>query len=406
MQINADFHFHSRYSGGVSKDMEIPIIASQAELKGLHLVGTSDCTHPRWLDHMKEHLTEENDGIYTTRESKTRFIVTTEVEDSNRVHHIIIFPDIGSAEGFREKLKGKSKDVDFEGRPHLQLDGAEIVDLAQDAGALIGPSHAFTPWTSIYKEFDSITECYKDNTKKVKFIELGLSADTDFADTISELRDVTFLTNSDCHSPWTHRLGREFNRIEVDEITFSDIQDAIERKGNKKIVLNVGLNPREGKYHETACTRCYLKFKPEDALKLKRRCPECNGLIKMGVKQRISELSDQEITHPAHRPPYLHIIPLAEVVSLKTGVSGLMSKKVREEWKRLVDALGTEIEILVDLPIENIRKVDPDIAGIINAFRTGKMLYDAGGGGRYGKPVLGKLDENFYDDSQKTLVSF
>ena len=36
------------------------------------------------------------------------------------------------------------------------MNGAEIMDIAHENGCIIGPSHAFTPWTSIYKEYDSI----------------------------------------------------------------------------------------------------------------------------------------------------------------------------------------------------------------------------------------------------------
>ena len=59
------------------------------------------------------------------------------------------------------------------------------MDIAHENGCIIGPAHAFTPWTSIYKEYDSIMDCYG---KMPDFLELGLSADSDMADTIEELR--------------------------------------------------------------------------------------------------------------------------------------------------------------------------------------------------------------------------
>ncbi len=57
-----------------------------------------------------------------------------------------------------------------------------------------------------------LIDCYG---KMPDFLELGLSADSDMADTIEELENIPFLTNSDAHSPWPHRLGREFNELEI-----------------------------------------------------------------------------------------------------------------------------------------------------------------------------------------------
>lgn len=60
--------------------------------------------------------------------------------------------------------------------------------------------------------------------KKPDFLELGLSADTNMADRIEELQDIVFLTNSDAHSPWPHRLGREFNRLKLDDFSYTSLK--------------------------------------------------------------------------------------------------------------------------------------------------------------------------------------
>lgn len=387
--------------------MELPLIAKQAELKGLHLVGTGDALNPSWMRHMKHNLSEENDGVYSIKHSITRFLVTTEVEDSRRVHHVILFPSISSAESLTEEFMHFSSDIERDGRPHLRLNGEEIVDYVKEAGALVGPAHAFTPWTAMYKEYSSISECYGDNMKEIKFLELGLSADTDMADRIPELQDITFMTNSDAHSPWPHRLGREFNRIRVKELVFNEIRKALEGRDNRGFNLNVGLNPREGKYHLTACSRCFLRFKLEDALKLKWRCPECRGLIKKGVSDRINELATREKPiHPEHRPGYIHILPLAEVISLATGITTLTSKTITDRWNSLVKKFGTEINVLVDVNVDEIKKIDPEVGKIIDRFRTGRMRYVAGGGGQYGRPTLKDERDNFWGSGQKSLVDF
>lgn len=406
-EINADFHIHSRYSTGVSPDMAIPRIAEGGEGKGLDVIGTGDCTHPLWLSHLERNLMEKN-GLYSFEKSPVKFIITSEVEDKDRVHQLLLFPDLDSAKRFRDEIKSSSVDIEQEGRPHVSLSGEELVDLANDCDALIGPCHAFTPWTSVYKGFDSLKGCYGENLRYVKFLELGLSADTDLADRVEELKDLTFMSNSDAHSPWPHRLGREFNRLMVGEVSFEEIKKAIERKGGRKFSLNVGLNPREGKYHETACTRCYIKFKPADAVRLKRRCPDCGGIIKTGVKERIEELAKgRQTEHPKHRPPYIYTVPLAEAIGMARGISTLQSMKVQAEWTKMVERFGPEIKILIDKNVECLKKYDETIGGIIEAFRTGKMQYDAGGGGRYGRPLYNKpLKEKFYDDTQKSLGAF
>ena len=202
--IDADFHIHSKYSKGTSDNMELPVIAKQAELKGLNLVGTGDALHTAWREHIKSNFTEVSGGIYKIKNSgiKTKFIVTTEVEDSKRVHHIILFPSIEAAENLYDIFKKYSTDIDKDGRAHLRINAEEIVDFSLSVNAMVGSAHAFTPWTSMYKTYDSIKDCYGDNVRHVHFLELGLSADSDMADLIPELSGITFMTNSDCHSPW------------------------------------------------------------------------------------------------------------------------------------------------------------------------------------------------------------
>ena len=408
-EYDVDFHIHSKYSKSVSPEMELPMIGKQAVLKGLHIVGTGDALCQAWMRDIKKNLTIEENGVYGVEGSKARFIVTTEVEDDRRVHHIILFPSISSAEDLAERLKKYSNDIEREGRPHIRINGEQLVDQAKDVGALVGPSHAFTPWTAIYKEYGSLKECYGDNLKHVKFLELGLSADTNRADRISELADITFMSNSDTHSPWPHRLGREFNRVMIDVPSYKEIASAIERKNGRRFTLNVGLDPREGKYHLTACTRCFVRFKLEDAVRLKWKCPECGGgTIKKGVADRINELATwNEPRHPGHRPRYVHIIPLAEVIALAKGIRTMTSKKIADQHEALVKAFGTEINILIDEDIEKIKKASPDIGRIIEKFRADKIRYIAGGGGQYGRPTLDPDEkDNYYGRGQKTLGEF
>jgi uncharacterized protein (TIGR00375 family) len=388
MIINADLHIHGRYSMATSKNMTPSVMAPQAKLKGLDLVATGDALHQKWMTLLEETTEESSEGIFSLKESareqessennESKFILTTEVEDIKRVHHLIIFPSIESAKSVRSKMKGN---MDADGRPRVRMNGQEIMEIAHECGCIIGPAHAFTPWTSIYKEYDSIKNCYG---KMPDFLELGLSADSDMADTIEELQNVPFLTNSDAHSPWPHRLGREFNELEISKLTFEGVKDAIL---NKNIKVNYGFDPRLGKYHLTACSKCYTQYVIEDAIEMNMRCP-CGGKIKKGVDYRIHELSKwKKPHHPIHRPPYIHILPLAEIISITHG-KGVTTVFVQKIWKEMVSKFNNEITALIHAPMNDLKIVDPKVADVIKAFRNNTLQIKSGGGGEYGEIIL------------------
>lgn len=373
MLVNADFHIHSCFSMASSKDMLIKNIAPKASQKGLQLLGTGDALHLGWLDIIEESTTYSGDGIYTTDD--VDFVLTTEVEGKHRIHHLIIIPNLEIARELSERLPSKNKSND--GRPKTNLGGAELLELVKEYDCLIGPAHAFTPWTGMYKSYNSIYDCYE---KKPDFVELGLSADTFMADKVSELKDFPFLTNSDAHSPWPHRLGREFNQIELQDISFSSIKHAI---NHKEIKANYGLVPNLGKYHMTACTKCFKLVDPLIARENKMKC-SCGGTIKKGVDFRISEIADlNEPQHPEFRPKYVHLMPLAELISA-VYEKGVTTKKVQRKWQLLIDNFGSEIDVLVNTSLESINNIDSKVSLAIESFRNNTIEVIPGGGGKYG----------------------
>ncbi|MEA3488204.1 MAG: TIGR00375 family protein [Euryarchaeota archaeon] len=388
MRVNSDLHIHSNYSAATSPRMDLPTLAKEAARKGIQLLGTGDCLHPKWLSGIKD--LDEKDGIFyfKGKEDGTNFALTVEVEDNKRVHHLLILPSIAKAEQLYESFRNYSADIDSDGRPSLRLSGAEIAEHAKDAEALIGPCHAFTPWTALYAYHNSLSECYCDMSSYVSFVELGLSADSSYADKISELHGLTFLTNSDAHSPYPIRLAREFNRFQMDSMTFEDLKAAIERRNGRKPVLNVGLPPKEGKYNESACIRCYKHYSLREATIRKWRC-ECKGMIKKGVRDRVNELADCDGTPPEHRPPYMHLIPLAEIIGLAVQRSA-SSKTVTGIWESLLAEFGTEVNVLVDADMDEHKAMtlDARVVDAISAFRAGKIAIIPGGGGKYGVIAL------------------
>jgi len=405
----ADLHIHSKYSGATSGRMEIDTIAQQAKFKGLTFVGTGDIFHPSWFESVKAELQAVADGTFEHPRYGTRFILTVEVEDKHRVHHLLFLPSLDAVVAVREKLAGRSTDMDTDGRARVELGAPELVDIALAHGCLIGPCHAFTPWTSMYKEFDSLQACYGERAADVKFLELGLSADTFMADRIAELSDVTFLSNSDAHSPWPDKLGREFNRLALAEPTYAEIIKAIERKDGRRIELNVGFDPRLGKYHITACSRCFNQFTFDQAEKLRWRCDKCGGWVKKGVWDRINELADYEQPkHPPHRPPYLRVAPLAEVIALALGESDAHAPEVQEPWSKLVARFGNEIAVLIDVAADEVADVaGARVAAMVKAFREQQLKVVPGGGGKYGHlEVPEELAKTQPPKAQRTLMEF
>ena len=382
MIINADLHIHSLYSGATSDKMNIETISLEAPRKGIDVMATGDCLHSGWIKEIKA-CNVIDDGTFEM--NGTRFILSTEVEGRHRVHHLLYFPCFSAIEDFKEKIKPYSKNLETDGRSNVDLSGEEIASLAKDFDVLVGPAHAFTPYTAIYAYHSSLTDCYGDLTDYVSFVELGLSADSDYADKIQELHRLTFLTNSDCHSPHPVRLAREFNRFEVNDATFDEIKKAILRIGGNKPVLNVGLPPQEGKYNESACISCYTHYSLEEAIGRRWKC-SCGKRIKKGVRDRVEERANfREPEHPDHRPPYLHLIPLTEIITKAVGQHTPFTKTVTRRWEELVSAFENEITILIDAEINDItRTTTPAIAEAIQAFREKKIRIIPGGGGKYG----------------------
>lgn len=381
MKVNTDLHLHSKYSMASSRRMELPTIAREASKKGMELIGTADCTHPKWLEEIKRVSVSDEE----IRIDEIYFIPTTEIEDRNRVHHLLILPSISKAEELAERI-APFGNLEADGRPSVRLNGTELAEIAKDVGALIGPCHAFTPWTALYGYHDSLKSCYGDMTEYISFLELGLSADSDYADRIEDLHRLTFLSNSDAHSPSTNKLAREFTQFDVPELTFDGLKKAILREQGYKATLNVGFFPEEGKYNRSACIKCFTQYPLSEAVENKWRCPVCGGVIKKGVFDRVNELADfKEPKHPDYRPPYLHLIPLAEIIQMALGHASVQTKGVQTAWNKLIERFGNEVKALIYSEPEDLKVVGDDrIVNAILAFRKGDVIIHPGGGGQYG----------------------
>jgi PHP family Zn ribbon phosphoesterase len=122
---------------------------------------------------------------------------------------------------------------------------------------------------------------------------------------------------------------------------------------------------------------------------------------------RVEELATwSEPRHPPHRPPYMHVIPLAEAIGLAYGITTTASKGIQEKWDKLVAAFGTEIKILIDTDPAEIKKADAKVGDVVARFRTERISYVGGGGGKYGRPTLSGERDEYWGSGQKTLTDY
>ncbi|PIU22505.1 MAG: phosphotransferase [Candidatus Diapherotrites archaeon CG08_land_8_20_14_0_20_30_16] len=389
---NADFHIHGPYAGGTSKNLCVEKIAEMGFYKGLQISPVGDLTHKPWFDDVFSKLQCE-DEIYfydiktIFGEKRTNFILSTEVQAKDRTHHIVLFPDKKSILGFRERIKSSCRNLDgpMNGRPWLSLNAEEIAKICVDSDLTFGPAHAFTPYFGVYAHYDSLKIAYGKYFEDIDFLELGLSADSYLANDILELKNTPFLSNSDAHSFWPHRLGREFNTFQLNKPNYYEIEKALGKKEGRDLILNVGLNPKEGMYHKTRCKDCLTFYSLEDAVKLNWRCP-CKGIIKKGVYDRIKEIAPKREKYD--RPEYKHILALAEIIAIAQNSDNPLAEKVQKIWWDFIKIAETEINVLLYLSEPQLNEINPEIAKYIIAFRNDYVNYFPGGAGQYGKPII------------------
>ncbi len=427
--FNADLHIHSPHSIGVSQSLNLDSMVHTCKLKGLHILGTGDVFQPDWMQYLQSNLKKLPNSVFEYK--GINFILQTEIEDDESIHQVIYFPDFDSVKELQKKLKPSSKNIlgEWGGRPRINLSPEHIAEIVYDFGAILGPAHAFTPFKAIFRQnkFKTLEECYKSAVNKVYFLELGLSANTDLADRLKSLKQVSFLSNSDAHSESPRSLGREFNQIDMEEPSFEELLLAIRGKDRRKIVRNVGLHPKLGKYYTMFCNKCrrrvlfkkskkqvsdifsqynvtdnfiiFYSNQPRETRKnsiahiskQKMICPACrdklqkNYKIKLGVSERIEVIADySEPDRPVNRAPYFNAIPLYDIIRSIKNIKSTTSKTIDKIYNDIINKLGTEYEILLEMPIETIGEVHPELSELVKAMRAELIEYTPGGGGSYG----------------------
>jgi uncharacterized protein (TIGR00375 family) len=446
MRIIADLHIHSRFSRATSSRLTPAYLDRWARIKGIGLLGTGDCTHPKWLAELRETLEEGEEGFYTLKEpiraafeagpalaeglpkvsrDAPRFVLSGEIstiykrgDKTRKVHHLVLLPDFKTAAAFQNRLE-RIGNIASDGRPILGIDSRDLLAMLLDTSnrALLIPAHIWTPWFSALgaqSGFDSIEECYGDLSSRIPAIETGLSSNPPMNWALSALDRFSVISNSDAHSP--DKLGREATVFEIPP-SYSALSRALrlgESSGKgagegayagaeqPRIIETVEFFPQEGKYHYDGHRKCQVWLDPEEARAAEGLCPVCGKALTRGVLGRVLELADRPVdeTEPfreapvpgspeTNRRPYRSLIPLKEILGelLKTGSA---SKKAELLYGMLIEKAGSELSLLMDKPLPEIEGLRcPGLSGELLAqgirrMRAGEISLTPGYDGEYG----------------------
>ena len=406
MYYYTDLHIHSKYSRATSKNLNLEELAIWAKKKGLNLIGTGDFTHPAWFEEIKEKLVETDDGTFRLKpeiekqiNANVKFILTVEIstiykkwDKTRKVHHVVFVPDLKTATNFREKLDAIGN-IKPDGRPILGLDSRNLLEIVLESGenSYIIPAHIWTPWFSVLGSksgFDSIEDCYGDLSDHIFALETGLSSDPEMNWHVSKLDKFRLVSNSDAHS--ASKLAREATVFNI-EPNYYSIMKAL--KTGEGYTGTVEFFPEEGKYHEDGHRKCNICLTPEETKKYNGICPVCGKPLTIGVLSRVNELSDRKTisTPPKTAGKVFSLVPLQEIISEIKGV-GQSSKSVTTEYEKLINQFGSELNILQNIPLEDLSKASPLLKEAISRLRQGKVIKQAGFDGEYGSIKL--FDKN------------
>ncbi|MEW6134552.1 MAG: UvrD-helicase domain-containing protein [Bacteroidota bacterium] len=403
MSFYADLHIHSHYSLATSKELTPSFLYLWGMRKGIKVIGTGDCLHPGWMTELRESLEEAGEGVFRLKDialphsrvsilgaEEPLFLLTTEISNIykkggrvRKVHNVLLFPDFESAERLQQKLRLLGFNLTSDGRPILGLDSRNLLELALEVNPQITliPAHIWTPWFSVLgasSGFDSVEECFEDLVNHIHTLETGLSSDIPMNRLVGRLDSFHFVSNSDAHSP--DRLGRNANIFHCN-LNYYDMLEALRKKETE----TVDLFPQEGKYHFAGHRKCGVSFNPADAARHGYLCPVCGKKLTAGVLDRVAVLADREpLQEHLLSPAFHYIIPLPELLAQILGATE-KSGKVQTTYMNLLQQLGPELTILLDIPEEEIaRKGGHTLATAIRRMRARRVFIKEGYDGEYG----------------------
>ncbi|MFZ5587551.1 MAG: UvrD-helicase domain-containing protein [Thermodesulfobacteriota bacterium] len=406
--IVADLHIHSRFSRATARDLSPESLWLAAQLKGVDLLGSGDCTHPQWLSELQAKLRPTGDGTYELAPELTaplamevppacrrpvRFLISGEISciykrlgATRKIHCLIILPDFAAAEALNARL-GRLGNITSDGRPILGLDARDLLELCLEVcpETIFIPAHVWTPWFSLFGSksgFDRIEDCFADLTGHIHALETGLSSDPAMNWRLSALDRYTLVSNSDAHSP--ANLAREANLLACPP-TFADLAAALSDPAGHGFGGTLEFFPDEGKYHLDGHRKCAVRLTPAETRAHGGRCPVCGGPITVGVLSRVEELADRPAGGgPTRRAHFESLVPLAELLG-EVLEKGSKTKSVNLMLHDLLQKIGPELHLLRQAPLEDLARIGgPLVAEAVSRARAGRVWLEGGYDGEFG----------------------
>jgi len=250
--------------------------------------------------------------------------------------------------------------------------------------------NCWTPWFGMLGSmsgFDSVKDCFQDQTKNIFALETGLSSNPAMNWRLSQLDRFSLVSFSDLHSYWPWRIGREATLFDLKELAYKNIIKALRTK--EGMAGTVEVDPSYGKYHIDGHRKCNFCSEPKETRKFGGICPVCKKPMTIGVLYRVEELADRpEGYKPKDAKKFYSLIPLSEIISLLLG-KAVSSKGVWKEYNSLVTENRPEFDVLLNVPEEELYKITTEkIAKTILLNREGKIRVKPGYDGEYGVPLL------------------
>lgn len=381
--VYGDLHIHL---GRTSQDKPVKItaspqltlenIAAVAKLqKGLHLIGLVDAACSGVLEDLTVLVATGEllllpGGGYDWQGLTVFFgseVELVQVETGREAHFLAFFPSLETLQSYAHQLKPWMTNPSLSTQRLRLLPDTWLELVGANSGVALA-AHAFTPHKGVYGNcVRKLGEMFTDPAR-IRGLELGLSANTKLALSVSDTHAYPYLANSDAHSPQT--IGREFTVYDLPHRDFTEWSKALHVESDR-IVATHGLEPLLGKYYRSFCPNC--QWLAEDLTPI-LVCPYCQQTMVYGVWDRIRAIADSSRSVEC-RPPYRAHVPLA----MLPGIGP-------KTYVRMIEELGTEIEILYNVSLESITKlVGASIAKQISAVRMGTLPIEPGGGGKYGR---------------------
>ena len=395
-----DLHIHSRFSRACSKNIDFKNLVKWARVKGLHLLGTGDFTHPIWMNEIKDKLEDRGNGFYYYDDFP--FVISGEVsliytqERGRKVHLVLLVPSIEVAEKINSYFDSKGR-RDYDGRPIFKISCEQFVkDMMEISSEIeVIPAHIWTPYFGVFGSmsgFDSLKEAFGSQVGNIHAIETGMSSNPEMNWKISELSNISIVSFSDSHSFWPFRLGREATIFKKCD-SYSEILRQIREND---FIGTIEVNPAYGKYHFDGHADCCFSCDCNETKKLNGICPKCGKKLTLGVDYRVEQLkNNSDDFKPLNAKMSFEILPLHEIISLCFGV-GMNSKKVWNIYNNLIELFENEFNVLLNVSREDFIKkgIDAKLIELILKNRSENITVKPGYDGVYGQALIEeKLDK-------------